>query len=58
MSETRWESPAEDAAEQDAPVAPDEPERPRPARLERLEVDPADAWEQEEEVPLDEDERR
>ena len=59
MSETPWESPAEDVAEQHAEVPgdADEDDEPVPAISDDPEVDPADAQEQAEEVPLDEDER-
>lgn len=57
MSETPWEAPAEDIAEQRAEVAPDAVRVTVPRR-ERWDVDPADAVEQESEVPVDEDEWR
>jgi hypothetical protein len=59
VTETPWESPAEDLAEQQAEVLPrgDEDDDPTLAVSDDPEVDPADAQEQAEEVPLDEDER-
>jgi hypothetical protein len=57
MSETPWESPAEDVAEQRAEVAPDEIRVTVPRR-DTWDVDPADAAEQDIEVPIDEDEWR
>ena len=50
------EFPVEDAVEQQAPVVPEEDDTP-PESL-REDVDPADAYEQERAVPLDEDEWR
>jgi hypothetical protein len=61
MTETPWESPAEDVAEQRAEVLPgaDEPRTATPAVTAlRWDVDPADAAEQEVEVPIDEEEWR
>lgn len=57
MSETPWDSPAEDVAEQRAEVTPDEIRVTVPRR-QVWDVDPADAAEQEIEVPIDEDEWR
>ena len=61
MTETPWESPAEDAAEQRAEVLPT-PEEPLVAVPVadglRWDVDPADAAEQEAEVPIDDEEWR
>jgi hypothetical protein len=61
MTETPWESPAEDVAEQRAEVLPsaEEPRTPTPAATAlRWDVDPADAAEQEAEVPIDDEEWR
>ena len=58
MSETPWEAPAEDVAEQRAAVRPDDDTRTPLPTSERWEVDPADAAEQDEEVPLDDEDRR
>jgi hypothetical protein len=57
MSETPLESSAEDVAEQRTEVLPDEAASGITDRV-SLEVDPADAQEQDVEVPLDEDEWR
>jgi hypothetical protein len=60
MSETPFESPVEDVVEQHVPVAPDD-EREPDHRIwdgSRFEADPADAQEQDTEVPIDEDEWR
>jgi hypothetical protein len=61
MTETPFESPPEDAADQRTEVAPD-PERDAPAAGEwvdvSLEADPADAQAHDAEVPIDEDEWR
>ena len=54
MSETPFESPAEDVAEQREDAYPDAP-RPGAAAETSLEADPTDAREQAAEVPLDED---
>ncbi len=48
--------PVEDAVEQRAPVVPEDDDGPPEAV--RDDVDPADAYEQERVVPLDEDEWR
>jgi hypothetical protein len=60
MSETPFESPVEDVAEQRAAVLPEDEERPtgRPRPEPRWDADPADAAEQDAEVPIDEDEWR
>jgi len=56
MSETPFESPAEDVAEQRIEVVRDPgPDAPREVGWE---ADPADAHEQDVEVPIDEDEWR
>jgi hypothetical protein len=61
MSETPFESPAEDAADQRAELQPD-PESGLTSANDwattSLEADPADAQEQGAEVPIDEDEWR
>jgi hypothetical protein len=62
MSETPFESPAEDVAEQRAEVMPDQdsatPTDRHPRSETSWEANPADAAEQEAEVPIDEDEWR
>lgn len=65
MSETPFESPVEDVAEQRTeilPEAPDEPDEAAPGNgwrsPERWDANPADAAEQAVEVPIDEDEWR
>ena len=66
MSETPFESPVEDVAEQRAEVLPDEADREdqeREGSTRRWDgpgwdADPADAQEQDAEVPIDEDEWR
>jgi hypothetical protein len=58
MTETPWESPAEDVAEQRAEVLPSADEPPTAATALRWDVDPADAAEQEAEVPIDDEEWR
>jgi len=55
MSEMPPESPSEDVVEQRAEVYPDRPSRVAVRDGELFEADPADAAEQAEEVPLDED---
>lgn len=61
MTETPFESPAEDVAEQHAEVQPDADGEPletgRRAEI-SWDADPTDALEQEVEVPIDEDEWR
>jgi hypothetical protein len=54
MSETPWESPAEDVAEQRIDLEPDDDEAGNPDEI-GFEADPADAQEQATLVPLDED---
>jgi hypothetical protein len=57
MSETPLESPSEDVAEQHAEVYPDRPARVAVRRTDAaLEADPADARDQADEVPLDDEE--
>jgi hypothetical protein len=61
MSETPFESPVEDVVEQRAELVPDEADREGAARAWTepvWEADPADAQEQNAEVPIDEDEWR
>ena len=61
MSETPFESPAEDVVEQRTDVRPDEIDQEAVGGRwdgPRWEADPADAQEQEVEVPIDEDEWR
>jgi hypothetical protein len=65
MSETPYESPVEDVVEQHTEIVPDddgpdENGRPRTRGWDnaRWEADPADAQEQDAEVPIDEDEWR
>jgi hypothetical protein len=63
MSETPIESPVEDVAEQRTEVLPDEESTSAAEALARWggagwESDPADAQEQDVEVPIDEDEWR
>jgi hypothetical protein len=54
---TSWESPQEDVAEQRAEVGPRD-DQVTPSNRTRWDVDPADAAEQDIEVPIDEDEWR
>ncbi|HSV68142.1 MAG TPA: hypothetical protein VLJ59_19920 [Mycobacteriales bacterium] len=60
MTETPWESPAEDAAEQHADVVPEPGEARTPVSTPDVpwDVDPADAAEQRAEVPIDDDDWR
>jgi hypothetical protein len=65
VTETPFESPVEDVAEQRTELVPDEsadPEATPPRNgwrtAERWDADPADAAEQDAEVPIDEDEWR
>jgi hypothetical protein len=62
MSETPFESPVEDAVEQHRAIFPDDEAdgEATPPRWDgpRWEADPADAQEQQAEVPIDEDEWR
>lgn len=60
MSQTPFESPDADAAEQRAELVPDDANATYPIRRDDLgwDVDPTDAAEQSREVPTDEDEWR
>jgi hypothetical protein len=61
MSETPFESPVEDVAEQRTEVVPDESDQESTTGRwdgPRWEADPVDAQEQDAEVPIDEDEWR
>jgi len=61
MTETPFESPVEDAVEQRAEIFPTDTDREGTARTwtePTREADPADAQEQDAEVPIDEDEWR
>lgn len=53
MTDRPLDVPAEDAAEQAREIVP---EPPAPVPSPSAEVDPADAWEQQIEVPFDDDE--
>ena len=61
MTETPYESPVEDVVEQHTAVMPDETDQEAVRGTwdgPRWEADPADAQEQDAEVPIDEDEWR